>query len=91
MTQLWKVLAACTLVSPLVLGAQEPAAPASEHAQHEQHVAPAPEKGAEGQRLMQEHMRSMQRHMDMMDAMQGDKPAASPGRCTEDEAPALTR
>ena len=113
MTQFWKLLAACTLVSPLVLGAQEPASPTTEH---EQHAAPAPEQGAEGhsmasmhermgqmrdqmarirasedpadrERLMREHMESMQRHMEMMDAMQGAKPAASPGRCAEGDAP----
>jgi hypothetical protein len=117
MMQFWKVLAACALTPALVVAAQEPAAPASEH---EQHAAPpavatagehsmaamhehmramreqmarihATEDPAERQRLMNDHMQSMQQHMQMMGAMQGQGPAAGTSRCAEGEAPALTR
>ena len=65
MTQLWKVLGACALTLPLVLAAQEPAAPASEHVQHEQHAAPPAEAaaGEHSMAAMHEHMREMREQM----------------------------
>jgi hypothetical protein len=51
----------------------------------------AAENPAERQRLMQEHMQSMQRHMDMLGAMRGSERNAGGRPCAAGEAPALTR
>ena len=42
---------------------------------------------AERQRLMREHMQSMQQHMRMMGSMRGGEPAGSASRCASGDTP----
>jgi len=46
----------------------------------------ATEDAGERQRLMHEHMQSMQQHMQMMGSMRAEQPATSPSRCAEGDA-----
>lgn len=47
----------------------------------------ATEDPVERQRLMHEHMQSMQQHVHMMGTMQAEQPRGSGSRCAEDDAP----